>query len=120
MKVLLSIKPKFADLILSGKKKYEFRRAIFKQKDVKKVVMYASAPISKIVGEFEVDSVISDAPDKLWKKTERWSGINEEYFNEYFDDKKIGYAIKIKKAKRYRSMRELGHRPPQSFQYLYN
>ena len=30
MKILLSIKPEFAEKIFSGSKKYEFRRRIFK------------------------------------------------------------------------------------------
>jgi predicted transcriptional regulator len=30
MKVLLSIKPQFAEMIFSGTKKYEFRRSVFK------------------------------------------------------------------------------------------
>ena len=53
MKVLLSIKPEFADKIFNGTKKYEYRRSIFKKKEVKTVVVYASSPIQKIIGEFE-------------------------------------------------------------------
>jgi len=54
MKVLLSIKPKYAEMILSGEKKYEFRRAIFKKPGISKVVIYASSPVSKVIGEFEI------------------------------------------------------------------
>ena len=38
MKVLLSIKPEFAEKIFNGTKKYEFRKSIFKNKDVDKVI----------------------------------------------------------------------------------
>ena len=53
MKVILSIKPEFANKIFNGTKKFEFRRTLFKKKEVKKIVVYASAPISKVIGEFE-------------------------------------------------------------------
>jgi predicted transcriptional regulator len=38
MKVVLSIKPGFAEKIFSGEKKFEFRRAIFKDRSVKTVL----------------------------------------------------------------------------------
>ncbi len=34
VKALLSVKPEYAEKILSGEKIYEFRRRIFKRKDV--------------------------------------------------------------------------------------
>ena len=45
MKVLLSIKPEFADKIFNGTKKYEFRKSIFKNKDVDTVVVYPKSVI---------------------------------------------------------------------------
>ncbi len=50
--VLLSIKPKFAAAIFAGEKQFEFRRAIFKNTNVKKVYVYASKPIGLVIGEF--------------------------------------------------------------------
>ena len=55
MKVLLSIKPEFVEKIFAGTKKYEFRKSLFKKSGVKYVVIYASAPIKRVVGEFEID-----------------------------------------------------------------
>ena len=42
MKALLSIKPEFVNEILTGRKKYEYRKRIFKQ-DIEAVVIYASS-----------------------------------------------------------------------------
>ena len=52
MKVLLSIKPEYASKILDGTKRYEYRRAIFKRTEVTTVVVYASDPVRKVIGEF--------------------------------------------------------------------
>ena len=65
MKIILSIKPEFAAKIFEGTKKYEFRRAIFKNKNVKKVVVYASSPVQKIIGEFEIEDIIKNDLESL-------------------------------------------------------
>ena len=46
MNVLLSIKPKYVDLILNGEKKYEFRRKIFRN-ETNKVYVYCTSPVKK-------------------------------------------------------------------------
>ncbi|MBI6731014.1 ASCH domain-containing protein, partial [Pseudomonas amygdali] len=42
MKVLLSIKPEYAEKILQGEKRFEFRKSVFKNPDVRTVVIYAT------------------------------------------------------------------------------
>lgn len=122
MKVLLSIKPIFVEKIFSGEKKYEFRRSIFKKSGVKIVVIYASTPIQMVVGEFEIEDIIRDGIHSLWSKTRKHSGITEDYFYNYFEDKDEGFAIKIKKFKKYREplclRKDFGLLPPQSYMYL--
>jgi predicted transcriptional regulator len=122
MKVLLSIKPEFANKIFDGTKKYEFRRSIFKNSEIKEIVVYASSPVQKIIGEFEIDRILSDDPVALWSQTKEYSGISEEYFFEYFGDKTSGYAIKIKSTKLYKTPKcirqDFNLHPPQSFLYL--
>lgn len=122
MKVLLSIKPEFAEKIFNGTKKFEFRRTIFKNPDIKTVIVYASSPVQKIVGEFDVDYILSDELEKIWKITGKFAGINKDYFMSYFDQKKNAYAIKVKKTRRYKKLLNLketfGINPPQSFVYL--
>ncbi|MFK8377110.1 ASCH domain-containing protein [Capnocytophaga canimorsus] len=124
MKVLLSIKPEFAKKIFDGTKKFEFRKTIFKNKNVKKVIVYASSPVQKVIGEFEIEKIISKEIDALWIETQDYSGISEEFFYEYFSKKEIGHAIKIKKAKKYSVPKNLREEydifPPQSFVYLPN
>jgi predicted transcriptional regulator len=69
MKVLLSIKPEFAEMIFSGSKRYEFRRSIFRNPDVKTIVVYASSPVQKVIGEFEIETIINAELENLWKQT---------------------------------------------------
>nr|VFJ44606.1 MAG: Predicted transcriptional regulator, contains an HTH and PUA-like domains [Candidatus Kentron sp. FW]VFJ54211.1 MAG: Predicted transcriptional regulator, contains an HTH and PUA-like domains [Candidatus Kentron sp. FW] len=121
--VLLSIKPEFALAIFSGEKRFEFRKTIYRDHSVSKVYVYASAPISKVIGEFQVEEVIEQHPKVLWQKTSHGAGITEEYFNEYFAGREIGYALKVTDVARFEESQDLEpmfgiRHPPQSFRYV--
>jgi predicted transcriptional regulator len=122
MDVLLSIKPEHVNNIFNGKKKYEYRKAIFNWKNIEKVIVYASHPEKQVIGEFEIEYVFHEKINELWLKTKDEAGISEEQFQKYFSTKSKGYAIKIIRAKKYPSPKPLNHltvsSPPQSFMYL--
>jgi predicted transcriptional regulator len=123
MKVLLSIKPEYAEKILAGEKHYEFRKALPKAPGVNTVVIYATMPVGKVVGEFDIESILSEKPNKLWSITSEFSGITKSFFNEYFQGRTTAHAIKVKEARRYERPLDLGEVltsgvPPQSFCYL--
>lgn len=122
MKVLLSIKPEYVEKIFSGVKKYEYRRSIFKNKEIETVVIYSTFPVKKIVGEFKIKNIVKDLPEKLWELAPENTGIDKRKFMEYFDDKKEGYAIEIGKIEIYKTPKLLEElsvkKAPQSFLYL--
>lgn len=122
-RVLLSVKPRFAEAILAGKKTFEFRRAVFRRQDIDTVVLYASSPTRMVVGEFTIDKVLSLALDALWRATHTGGAIDRDYFDQYFQGRTTGHALKVKRARRYRSplclRADFGiDHPPQSFCYL--
>uniref|UniRef100_UPI003F5077C1 ASCH domain-containing protein n=1 Tax=Caballeronia sp. LjRoot34 TaxID=3342325 RepID=UPI003F5077C1 len=96
------MKPEYADRILSGEKKFEFRKSIFKNDLVKTVVIYATMPVGKVVGEFEIEEVLSERPSQLWEATKAYAGITKVFFEQYFHGRDTGYAIRVKTVKRYR------------------
>ena len=119
MKVLLSIKPKFVESIIKGNKKYEYRKAIFK-KNVDTVVIYKTTPFCKIIGEFEIDGILFDTPENIWQITQEFAGITQDYFDKYFYNRKIAYAIKIGNIKQYElEPKDIikQFKAPQSFMY---
>ena len=123
MKVLLSIKPEFVEEIILGNKKFEYRKSIFKRKDISSIVVYATKPYGKVVGEFEIEDILVDNPYNIWKQTKEFSGISKSNFNEYFKGKQKGFAIQIKEIQKYEIPLELFEfdstikMPPQSFCY---
>lgn len=121
MKVVLSIKPEFAYKIFDGTKRFEFRKSIFKNENIRSIIVYASSPVQKVIGEFEIDEVLNYDLTTLWNLTQEFSGISEEFYYEYFANKEKGFAIKIKKTIKYSKPKRLREdfnlSPPQSFAY---
>ncbi len=122
MKVLLSIKPQFAVKIFDGTKKFEFRKSIFKNSKINTVVVYASSPMQKVIGEFTFDEIMEENPEVLWEKTKKHSGISKEFFDEYFFNRDKAFAIRVKEINQYKTPLDLIdfdlNYAPQSFVYL--
>ncbi|MEN9611906.1 MAG: hypothetical protein RLZZ628_2720 [Bacteroidota bacterium] len=123
MKALLSIKPQFVEKIFSGEKRFEYRKCIFANKNITTIVVYATMPIGKIVGEFRVDEILENNPSDLWIETCPFSGIEKTFYDAYFEGKSKAFAIKIKDVQIYDEpinpyMKREKFTPPQSFCYL--
>lgn len=121
MKVLLSIKPEFVEKILNGTKKFEFRKGIFKNDNVKSVVIYSTMPVGLIVGEFDIINIIEDNPVNLWRRTKKHAGISKHFFDSYFERREKAFAIEIGNIRVYDSpikLSSLGVTAPQSYRYL--
>ena len=120
-RILISINPYHVKNILNETKKFEYRRTIAKSK-IDLILIYSTFPEMKIVAEVKVNKIISLEPNKLWEKTNEYSGISKEFFDQYFIGKKIAHAYelgKIKKFKNPKSLSDYGIKyPPQSFIYL--
>ena len=122
MKAILSIKPKYAERILFGEKEYEYRKRIFRSEDVSRVVMYATQPVSQLVGEFGIKRILRDNPEDLWNRTSDAAGLSRTKFNSYFQNRSTGVAIEISQADRFSPPVDPWEAiedfyPPQSFCY---
>lgn len=123
MNVLLSIKPKYAELIRSGLKKYEFRRKIFKKTSGCKIFIYSTSPVKKITGVFDASIIHQDSPYRIWDMFGEYSGISEEDFFQYFRGCETAYAIEIRNLVIFEKPHDpsnyfLEFTPPQSYRYF--
>lgn len=121
--VLLSIKPWFAEAILDGRKRFEFRRTLYREPGVHRVVIYASSPIQRVIGEFSIAAVHSLPPEELWRRTHQHAGVDQSYFASYFAGCELGHALEVGSSTRYDEPLTLEtacglNRAPQSFCYL--
>lgn len=122
--VLMSIKPKYADAISRGEKLIEFRKQPIAS-TAKKIYVYSSYPVKRIIGFFEVENIVSESPSLLWQKYAPIGCIDKESFFDYFNGKRLGYGILIKKFHLLtcpKDPKEFDNtfKAPQSFCYLDN
>jgi len=121
-KILMPINPEYVDEILSGRKKYEYRKIRAKRNNIDKMVIYSTSPIMKVVAEVDILGILEDTPKKIWDKTKKYSGISQSSYNKYYKNKKKAIAYKLGQISVYDNPKELGdigiNYIPQSFTYL--
>lgn len=121
--VLISIKPKYTDLIVAGSKTVELRRS-WPPNDVHAMVIYSSAPVQKLVAIAYIDHIEEKDVKGLWDLAQRHGGgVTEKELKEYISGKKTAFGLMIKSvdvAEQQVDPKELfpEFTPPQSFLYL--
>ncbi len=120
-KILLSVKPEYAKLILDGSKKYEFRKRLA-QEAIDSIIIYSTSPQMAVVGEVEVIQSITMSPSTLWEFTKKEAGISRAKYRRYFKDCKKAFAYKLGDVTLYecpKALKDFGIlKAPQSFVYL--
>ena len=120
--ILLSIKPVYAESILSGKKTVEFRKASF-PKRVCIMVLYATSPVRRIVGIVKAKAVVVLSPAGAWRRYRTRGAIDKEAFDAYYAGAKKAVCLELDKVRRLAGPVDpkkviRGFRAPQSFRYL--
>jgi predicted transcriptional regulator len=119
---VMSIRPQFAEAILAGTKLVEFRKRRLAP-DVTTVLIYATMPVGKVVGVFEVADQHVASPTSLWNTHKAHAGIARAAYREYYRGRRSAVGIVVGEARRLVSpvtLTELDPRlvAPQSFVYL--
>lgn len=124
--IIMAIKPKYAEAIYSGAKRWEFRKA---PPPVQRWVwLYESAPVSAITGQVYLAAKIQGHPETVWRlvKTQRvtggGAGITEKQFRDY-----VGKASSVAACAIFFAERTVsgpiplppGGRPPQNWGRYY-
>lgn len=118
----MSIRPQFAEAILDLTKLVEFRKRRLAP-DVSTVLIYATMPVGRIIGAFEVAGYDIASPTALWERHKRHAGIARNAYREYYQGTKEAVGILVKDARRLERpirLTELDETlpVPQSFVYL--
>ncbi|MGK5048867.1 ASCH domain-containing protein [Janthinobacterium sp. GB4P2] len=121
--ILISIKPRYADLILAGSKRVELRRAAPTQA-IKAMAIYSSSPIQAIVALVEIVEVIEASASRLWEiARDNGGGLTRSELRDYYSGKKTGFAFMLGKVRQFDNPIKpriifSKFTPPQSFRYL--
>ena len=121
-KILMPINPIHVEKILSGVKKYEYRKIIPKRLDINKMYIYSTSPVKKVVAEVEVLDILINDKHIIWNLTRHYSGTDKIFFDKYYKNKNISVAYKLGKITLYNPYKELKEYNinyyPQSYIYL--
>jgi predicted transcriptional regulator len=124
--LLISLRPRFAELLLSGIKTVELRRVQPAVGRGAPVLLYASGPTCALLGTAIVDSVHAAACEDIWERHGAWAGVSRDEYDSYFEGRSTAVAITLASVRRLPRPMPLDElrdgrdwfQPPQSFRYL--
>lgn len=119
--ILLPIKSIYLKEIISGRKKYEYRKRLCIA-DIQTIYFYETAPVKLVTATAKVLGKIRKDKENLWCLTCKNAGIEKKYYLQYFagQTEASAYVLgKITVLPKPFTLEELGIlNPPQSFMYL--
>ena len=123
--LLLSLKPRYADLIFRRDKLAELRRRIAPDMDNRDVYVYVSSPVCALRGGFRVERVWDGTPEEVWNSVRQYVGMDKRDYDAYYAGSRMAWALKIADVWEYRKPVKLerlrtrfpGFVAPQSWRY---
>jgi predicted transcriptional regulator len=96
--IVISIQPKWAGLIRSGKKTIELRRRFPRLPAGSSAYLYESSPTCALTALLHIGAVHELPVAELWKVHGGASCVDKRHFAEYFDGRDVGYGIHVKRC----------------------
>ena len=96
--ILLSVKPRFADLIFDGLKKAELRRRFLRNAKNRDVFIYVTSPERVLRGGFRVGHIWRGTPDDVWNDVWQMAKVEKSEYDAYYADSSTAYALIIKEV----------------------
>ena len=92
--IMISINPQFVEKILSGEKTYEYRKSMFHDRSVEKLLIYETKPVCKVVAECHIDDVLVMPKHELWDRLINSPGYQKISFSNISRKKKLLKQLK--------------------------
>ena len=100
---IISLKPRYAKLVISGDKTVELRNRIVRLKPGTLIWIYATRPMARIVGIAEIESVVHADPAEIWQRFGDDICVDRNGFDSYIGNRERVSALVL------RSVKELGN-----------
>ncbi len=92
--IIISIKPALVEAIVSGQKRYEYRKS-FPPFRVRNLVIYSTYPVQKVVCVAEALSMRENSVSAIWDATGVGAGVSHETYLEYFGNRWKACAFEL-------------------------
>jgi predicted transcriptional regulator len=123
-KLIMSMRPEYADRVFSKSKQVEFRKKFSVKWRGCKAVVYGTKPLGALMGEVTLRNVTYGTPAAMWEAFGAMGGCTHEEFSGYIENSDGVYAIELSDVAPYVSpiaLAQVSHlinedlQPPQSF-----
>ena len=123
---IISLKPHYAALILSGDKTVELRNRTVRLKSGTTIWIYATQPLGRIVGKAKVRTVYHGEPAEIWDRYSNEICIEKTCFDYYIGDSRQVSALVLSSVKKLEDFITLesirqevrSFHPPQFYAYI--
>jgi predicted transcriptional regulator len=123
--LLLSIRPRYAQAILSGTKSAEIRRQRPAVHPGTLVIIYATKPVGALVGTARISDIAEGIPADIWEQHHDCTGVSKAEYDTYLSGAETAYLLFLRQVQRLEPLLTLEQirsaatfQPPQSYRYL--
>jgi predicted transcriptional regulator len=123
--LLLSIRPRYAQAILSGSKSAEIRRQRPAVHPGTLVIIYATKPVGALVGTARISDIAEGSPTDMWERHQHCTGVSRAEYDAYLSGAETAYLLFLRQVQRLEPLLTLEQirsastfQPPQSYRYL--
>jgi predicted transcriptional regulator len=123
-KVLLSMRPSYAERVFARTKQVEIRKKFSRRWQGRQAVVYGTQPLGALMGEVTMSEISVGSPTEIWERYGARMGCTYEELTEYAGKATEVYAIELADVNPYISpvgIAQISHlinedlRPPQSY-----
>ncbi len=123
--ILMSIKPPYVDLIVSGCKTVEIRKRAVRAPAGARIWIYATSPRQQVVASARLEAVALDTADGIWSAFGERVGIDRREFDAYVGEAEVVAAlclteVTVLDAPVCPQGEAPAFRPPQSYAFLHD
>ena len=123
--ILMSIKPPYVDMLVSGCKTVEIRKRAVRAPAGARIWIYATNPRRQVVASARLEAVAVEAPDEIWRSFGDRAGIDRREFDAYVGGARLVSALTLTEiieldAPLCPRGETPAFRPPQSYAFLRN
>jgi predicted transcriptional regulator len=126
--LFISIKPEYANKIISKEKTCELRKHRPNVKSGDYVIIYATVPVKAVIGFGKIKAIIETTPTNMWNENSDKLGIKKDAFDKYYKDTNRAIGIELSSICKFEfgflltKIKELypSFSPPQTYRYISN
>lgn len=125
--ILISLEPRHAENILSGRKRVELRKRPMNVGAGTTVWIYSKLPVGSVVGKAKVSEVHAATPASIWRRFGKDTGVTKQEFSDYYGESAQAVVLVLEETTRFERAISLAHLrkttgafyPPQFFTHLF-